>query len=186
MPRLRASLALCLLAALTLTACAPATPAPVKATEPDAQPTPVVFDSGAIAASADVALLEYWEAVAETYESGGTQTEALARVTTQDTFREEVALAEEYSRAGITMVPVYSANGTRFESLLHSQGELYLTISTCVDYSDARYIDTDGLTRPARENVSVAFTEVTFLVTEKETFDQLKVTFWSESAEPRC
>lgn len=180
--RTLSAVALALLCALALTACIPV---PIPMTEPKhSASSPSIVNFAATEVSADATILEYWNAVAETYRSRGEQLEALGLVTTEATLRDEESVAKTLAASGVTLVPEYRLGDTQFEQLYYEKGELFLVVSTCVDYSLARIVDSAGKQKQLRPDAPRVVASVTIRIDEPDTFTGLRIAGWAEAQGP--
>ncbi|AWB89687.1 hypothetical protein [Homoserinimonas hongtaonis] len=182
-PRTLSATVLALICTLSLTACIPL---PIPVTEPG-RPAPSgspVVNFIATEASADATIFAYWNAVAETYTSGGVDLEALEAVTTESTLRDEESVAKTFAASGVMVIPEYRLSEAQFEQLYVENRQLFLVVSTCIDYSLARVVDSAGEQKHLRPDAPRAVAHVKMRVDDPDKFAGLRIAGWTEMLGP--
>lgn len=190
MTRTHLSVALALLTALSLSACIPVSLPGRLSTPKPAAPSPApavpVADFTAMVNAADALILDYWSASNEVYQSGGERMHVLEPIATERIMHEERAIAEVFAEKELTLFADYRASETQFEQLLVENGALYLVVTTCVDYSNARVVDPAGNERPMNRYSQKAINEVAIEVRDPSYFTDLRIARWEDWESTPC
>ncbi|QEE62046.1 hypothetical protein FVA74_11070 [Salinibacterium sp. dk2585] len=145
-------------ALLLLTSCTPSSGDDAPTAPPSASADAPIFESEDEAlAAADATITDYWRIANAVLQAGGEGVERFEQIVTPRRMEAERGTAEVLEREGFYQVGNFEVEPATFQQMLGSPAGKRLIVTVCVDYSDVRMVNSDGL-EAERSNTSPRIT----------------------------